>query len=411
MTGSVLDPAAPAHEAESFRAAGPSPRRAARPLRFGVTALGADGERSGIGQYVIQILRAMAEIEGGKGAEVVAHDSEADLFAPEPLGLGRVRVSDRFRAPLANVAWHQLALPGLCRRRGWDAVFLPAANRRLPAHVPCPSVGTVHDFSMLHVAGKYDRLRGGYIGHVLPRLTRRLTRVITVSESSRRDVVRHGGVPEDRVHVIPHGVDHARFRPGDRASAAATAARYGVRGPYVVYVSRLEHPGKNHVGLVHAFERLHALGRPHQLLIAGADWSGAEAVHRAIEASPARAAIVRAGFVRAEDLPDLYRAARLMVFPSLYEGFGMPLLEAMACGTPVACSDTSSLPEVAGDAAAFFDPASADSIADAMDRVLRQPALSSDLVSRGLRRAADFTWRRAAEDTLEVIRRAAGERR
>ncbi len=405
MSETVLARPAHADEAEPRRAPGPSP------LRFGVTALGADGERSGIGQYVIQILRAMAEIEGGKGAEVVAHDSETGLFAPEPLGLGRVRVSDRFRTPLANVAWHQLALPGLCRRRGWDAVFLPAANRRLPASVPCPSVGTVHDFSMLHVAGKYDRLRGGYIAHVLPRLTRRLTRVVTVSESSRRDVVRHGGVPEDRVHVIPHGVDHERFRPGDRAAAAATAARYGVRGPYVVYVSRLEHPGKNHVGLVRAFERLHARGLPHQLLVAGADWSGAEAVHRAIEESPARASIVRAGFVRGEDLPDLYRAARLMVFPSLYEGFGMPLLEAMACGTPVATSDTSSLPEVAGDAAVFFDPASPDSMADAMDRVLRQPALASDLVSRGLRRAADFTWRRAAEDTLEVIRRAAGERR
>jgi glycosyltransferase involved in cell wall biosynthesis len=381
-------------------------------LRFGVTALGADGNRSGIGQYAMHLLSALSGIDGGRGAEVMTHASEAPFFAPGKLGLRRFELSDRLRAPLLSVAWHQAALAGWCRRRAWDVLFLPAANRRLPVRVPCPSVGTVHDFSMLHVRGKYDRLRGVYIERVLPALVRRLTRVITVSESSKRDIVEHARVSEERVHVIPHGVDTERFQPCDWRRGERPAARHGVRGPYVLYVSRIEHPGKNHVRLIRAFRAMKRdRGLPHQLLLAGSDWSGAAAVHEVAREGGTPGDVVFAGFVPDEEIVDLYRSADMLVFPSLYEGFGMPILEAMACGTPVACSNTSSLPEVAGDAAVTFDPEDESAIALAMTVILEHPDFTRQLTERGLARARRFTWSRAAEETLAVLHLAAAEGR
>ena len=375
--------------------------------RVGITTFGADGPRSGIGHYVASLLPHLAALGLSETGEVLAHEDEAAFFAS---GMRVVPFSNRLRPPVVNLAWHQAALPSWCRRRGYDALFLPAANRRVPASAPCPTVGTVHDFSMLHVAGKYDALRGLYIHKVLPALVRRLTRVVTVSESSKRDIVSHARVSEDRVHVVPSGVDHRRFSPGDPEAAARTAARHGADRPYVVYVSRLEHPGKNHVRLIAAWDEVkRRTGAPHRLVLAGSDWSGAEHVHAAARAARHADSIVFTGFLPSADLPDLYRAADLLVFPSLYEGFGMPILEAMACGTPVACSSTSSLPEVAGDAALLFHPEDESSIAAAIETVLTSPSRARELRERGLARAARFQWRRSAEQTLEVLRLAAQE--
>jgi glycosyltransferase involved in cell wall biosynthesis len=376
--------------------------------RVGLTTFGTDGRRSGIGQYVAHLLPHLAELGLSETGEVLAHADEASFFSA---GVPVVEFGTGFRHPALNVAWHQAVLPGWSRRRGYDVLFLPAANRRATVWAPCPTVGTVHDFSMLHVDGKYDPLRGVYIRQVLPALARRLTRVIAPSEASRRDIVGHAQVPEERVHVIPHGVDHRRYTPGDPEEAARTAARHGIEGPYVVYVSRLEHPGKNHVRLIEAWDEVkRRTGAPHRLVLAGSDWMGAEHVHAAARGARHGDSIVLTGYLPGADLADLYRAADLMVFPSLYEGFGMPLLEAMACGTPVVCSNVSSLPEVASEAGLLFDPAEPSSIARAIESVLVSPSLAGDLRDRGLARAAEFNWRRSAERTLEVLRQAALER-
>jgi glycosyltransferase involved in cell wall biosynthesis len=376
-------------------------------MRTGITTFGCDGNRSGIGHYVANLLPHLAQLGLAENSEVLAHERDADFYSA---GLPVKRFSNRFDSPLLNVAWHQTVLPVWCKRRGYDVLFLPAANRRLPASVPCPTVGTVHDFSMLHVDGKYDALRGMYIRKVLPALMRRLTRVLTVSEASRRDIVGHAQVPEDRVHVIPSGVDHERFSPGDTELAARSIERLGITPPYVVYVSRIEHPGKNHIRLIRAWDQVkQRTGAPHKLILAGSDWSGSEQVHAAALAARHSSSISLTGFVPSEALSAIYRAADLLVFPSLYEGFGMPLLEAMACGTPVACSNVSSLPEVAGDAAQLFNPLDTASIADAIEAVLGSPQRANSLRERGLARAANFTWQRAAERTHEVLLLAAQE--
>ena len=378
-------------------------------MRIGFTTLGADGGRSGIGQYAVRLIDEFARHAPHDDVEVLAHPSERDAFVGSPARLPVRPVSDAVRSPMANILWHQVGLPAACRRGRYDVVFLPAANRRVPLRLPCPTVGTVHDFSALHVEGKYDRARTFYITRVLPRLVRGLDQVITDSESSKRDIVDHAGVPERRVHVIPLAADTAVFAPRDRGAAARrVAAAFGIPQPYVVYVSRLEHPGKNHVRLIEAFARLRREARlPHRLVLAGSDWSGADEVHRAAEASDARDAIVFTGYVAADALPDLYAAAAMMICPSLYEGFGMPVLEAMATGTAVACANVSSLPEVAGDAARLFDPLDVDDIAGAMREVLTEPGVRAVLQERGLARSREFSWRECAARTLDVLRLAA----
>jgi glycosyltransferase involved in cell wall biosynthesis len=320
-----------------------------------------------------------------------------------------VSFGERIRPPVVNLAWHQTVLPFLCRKRGYDVLFLPAANRRVPFAATCPTVGTVHDFSAIHVAEKYGLARMVYIRQVLPFLVRRMTHVITISESTRRDLLEHARVPEERVTVIPLAVDAAVYTPrGKEEAIARIGPKYGIRGAYILYSSRIEHPGKNHARLIRAFDQLKAReGLPHQLVFAGRDWDRADEVHRMAEQAACARDILFTGFVDAADIPYLYNGADAFVFPSLYEGFGLPLLEAMSSGAPVACSNLSSLPEVAGDAALLFDPYDEEAIGEALRRLLTDEALRAGCIRQGLARSRLFTWEATARRTLDVIRAVA----
>jgi glycosyltransferase involved in cell wall biosynthesis len=378
-------------------------------MNIGITTFGADGGRSGIGRYLLSLLREFPNSTLQAHFDIYAFAEEKRVFANDRLKTTSLSQVGYFRNPISNILWHQTYLPNSCRRRKHDVLFLPAANRRLPLSSPCPTVGTVHDFSSLHVPGKYDRARLTYIRKILPFLIRRLTHVLTVSESSKRDIVEYAGVPADRVTVTPLGVDHDTYYPRDRERARLRIdEKYRVQRPYILYVSRIEHPGKNHVRLIRAFERVkESLKIPHRLVLAGSDWMRADEVHAAAAEASCCDDILFTGFVPDADLPDLYTAADILAFPSLYEGFGLPVLEAMACGTPVACANVSSLPEVAGDAAELFDPYQEESIAGALAGLIEDSDLRQRCSRRGLTRSSQFTWAATAESTLRVIRNAA----
>lgn len=378
-------------------------------MRIGVTTFGCDGGKSGISQYLINLLAALDRMQTGATFEVLVYENERDIYVNKAMQMTTHVVAPSARTPVRDIFWHLARLPGLCRDRGYDLLFLPAGNRRLPWQCPCPTVATVHDFSWLHMQKKYDATRLVYLNHLLPMLIARLTRVITISESSRRDILAHTRTAPDKLVVIPNGVDHSCYYPRDRAVCQAHVARtFGVQGPYLLYISRLEHPGKNHVRLIRAFEQLKQRhGIPHELVLAGGDFLGADQVHRCVAASPVASSIRLTGFARTADLPMLYGAATAFVFPSLYEGFGLPLLEAMACGIPVACSNTSSLPDVAGDAALMFDPSSSDAMADTIARLLLDERQHTQSQQRGLARAQEFSWDACARATYATLVTAA----
>lgn len=377
---------------------------------IGVSTFGGDGGKSGISQYIINLLDQFRQMDLPHRWEVILYRDELKIFLGQPPSLPYLAKGSSLRPPIVNLLWHQAALPLLAASRGYDVLFLPAGNRRLPIHCPCPTVGTVHDFSSIHVEGKYDPARMFYIKKVLPVLIRRLTKVLTVSQASKKDIVQFTGVPPDRVTVTPLAADSSRFQPGRTAlSKKKIAALLGFTEPYLLYISRIEHPGKNHFRLIQAFERLIEIsGLPHRLVLAGADRERAQEVHARAKSSPCARSIIFTGFLQNEDIPDLYAGADLFVFPSLYEGFGLPVLEAMASGTAVACSNVSSLPEVAGNAAEMFDPYDPEDICRALHDVLGSPQRTKALRELGLQRAREFNWRRTARQTVQTLEQAAG---
>lgn len=375
-------------------------------MRLGIPTYGADGGRSGISAYLIELLRQFARL--GVNGEVLVYPDEESIFLPPPSpphGLAPLHTPALVRRAVPNLLWSSLALPFLCAARRYDVLFLPAANRRIPPWAPCPMVGTVHDLAAAHITDKYDKARVFYIRRVLPRLIERLQAVITISSFSKNDILEFTRVKESRIHVIPLACNHQTYFPRDQQTCyQEVQQKYHLTAPYLLYISRIEHPGKNHVGLIQAFELLKDRHRvPHQLLLAGSDWDRAEEVHQRAARSKWSQDIIFTGFVANEMIPILYGGCDLFVFPSLFEGFGLPLLEAMACGKPVLCSNRASMPEVVGKAARLFEPDDVESIVDALESVVLYPQTAENYRRLGLERSAQFSWERTAVETLRVL--------
>lgn len=377
-------------------------------MRIGISAFATDSGKSGISQYVANIVGRLPKLAPAHEFVVFVNRADADWVQSWHPRLEVATFPDWTAKPVASIFWHLMAFPGQLRRHGCDLVFMPAGNRRLGWHYGMPSVGTVHDLSQLHVPQKYDALRMFYIMRVLPRMMRRLTRVISVSESTRRDLESFARVDHGRIRVIHNGADLERFTTRDRdAAKSAITAALGLPRDFVLYIARLEHPGKNHVRLLEAFAALKRdTALPHKLVLVGSRWNGAELIEAKVKELALDQAVIFPGFVPNETLPTLYAAADAFVFPSLFEGFGIPVLEAMACGTPVCASNTSSLPEVIGDAGLLFDPLDTHAMTDALRRVLTDAPLCERLVAAGLAQASQFTWDGAAAAVLEELERA-----
>jgi len=376
-----------------------------------VSTFGGDGGKSGISQYIMHLMKEFPRVAPDVQFDVLAFEGEEHLYVTDPERIKVITVGKHLSNPMKNLAWQQFAIPRLCAKGKYDVFFVPAGNRRMPYWVPCPSMGTFHDLAILHVPGKYDWLHKIYNLHVLPMLVRRLTRITADSECSKRDLVEYVHVPEERITVVPLAADSGIYHPRDKAACQRRIGeQYKFDQPYVLCIARIEHPGKNHARLIRAFSRLKERESiPHKLVLAGSDWHGADEVHREAAACSAAKDIIFTGFVAQEIIPDLYRGADAFVFPSLFEGFGLPVLEAMSSGVPVACSNTSSLPEVAGDAALMFDPLDEGAIEEALRVILLDGTEREKCVERGLFQSGKFSWKKTAEQTIEALRAAIRE--
>ncbi len=377
-------------------------------MKIGISAFATDSGKSGISQYAANVVGRLVALAPQHDFVAFINQSDAAWVQTWHPRLEVIALPDWTAQPVASIFWHLVSLPGMLRRHRCDLVFMPAGNRRLAWSYGVPSVGTVHDFSQLHVPQKYDAARMFYIMRVLPRMMRRLTRVISVSESTRRDLESFARVPAERIRVIYNGADLTRFapRPPDQARAELPAELH-IPERYVLYLARLEHPGKNHVRLLEAFAALkRSTDLPHKLVLVGGRWNGAEIIHARVAELGLSDLVVFPGFVPNEALPALYAAADAFAFPSLFEGFGIPVLEAMASGTPVCAANTSSIPEVIGDAGLLFDPLDVPAMTDCLSRLLRDQPLRQRLIAAGIERAAGFTWDAAAKATLEELEAA-----
>jgi len=364
-------------------------------LRVGLDARLLAYRRAGIGNYVLGLLEGLRQI-GQEDRLVVLTSRKHDPADPALAGLRR-----RVLLTPPHHRWEQVGLAVELARLRLDVYhqpdFIPPLRRRFPA------VATVHDLAFLRQPDLLTPESRRYYGQI-GAAVRSAERTIAVSQCTRRDLIDLVGAPPERVEVV-YEAAAAGFRPQSAERVAAARRDRGLPGEYFLFVGTRE-PRKNLPRLLTAYARLaEADAAPDLAVVGSPGWLAGELESRAASLAIERRVHWLVG-VPGSELPALYAGAVALVLPSLYEGFGLPVLEAMACGAPVVCSDAGSLPEIAGGAAVLFDPTDVGAIADAMRRVWREPSLRDDLRGRGRERSAAFSWRRAADETLDVYRRA-----
>jgi glycosyltransferase involved in cell wall biosynthesis len=306
--------------------------------------------------------------------------------------------------------WKQMILPRQVRRLGIELFHFPAFIASLRIEVPF--VVTVHDLCFWLFPDAFSRLRQLYYKRIIPRSVRTCDCVIADSESTRKDLLSYLAPVEARVQTIHLGVDPVRFyNITDRAAHGRLREKYNVPEEFILYVGTLE-PRKNIVRLVKAFKQgVVDRGSPHHLVVAGRKGWLYDDIFREVKSLNLHGRVHFLGHIEHRDLAGLYSMARVLAYPSLYEGFGLPCLEAMSCGTPVIASERSSLPELVADCALLIDPMSIDSIADALARICADAKSHQQLSERGLQRARKFSWLTTARKTVEVYNRTIEESR
>ena len=380
----------------------------ANAMRIGIDTFACDGGKSAIGVYLMNILKRIPP-SGDDYFELFGWNYDRFAYseaAPDLEFISRCTIVGR----LPNSFWHIVRYPKLARQRAWNACFFPAAHKRLPFGSPCPTIGVVHDMAPW-VERKGRAQIKMLIRMLLPGALRKLDRVIAVSSWVKQELIERTGIKEKKIEVVPNGIDMTAFYPRPRGEESVVLIQpFSFRRPYVLYASRIEHPLKNHVKLIEAFGIFKEKTRyPHRLVLAGADSKGAGKVKEAARVSPYRNDIFFTGHFPAASLPELYAGSDIVVVPSMYEGFGTGILEAMASGVPVACARAASLPETAGHAALYFDPMDAEDMAERMITLTANRDVHRNCRSKGLEQARNFSWDTCAKRTLEIIRETASE--
>ncbi len=351
-------------------------------------------QRTGTENYALKLIRALLALDVPHRYVLYFRDRPpADLFCEHP------RVTQRvIRAP--RVWTHTRFALALWRSRP-DVTFVPAHT--LPFWFPGPAVVTIHDLGYKYFPEAHPVLARYYLEWSTRYSVRRATRVIADSLATGHDIAAHYQVSENKIEVVYPGVDEELAPVTDRAVLDAMRARYGLPERYLLFVGTLQ-PRKNIARIVQAYARWRDRNPQEDvaLVLAGQQgWLYDPQWTAGVEG------VILPGYIDDADVPALYSGALALVFPSLHEGFGFPILEAMRCGTPVITSNTSSMPEVAGEAALLVNSRDVGAIAAAIERIITDDVLRADLIAKGYARTGQFTWQRAAEQTLHVLEKAA----
>ncbi len=347
------------------------------------------GERTGTETYSFQLLKAIAENHPASPIRVYLNSAETPLFVPSQFDY-------------VHMAWPRLWTHA---RLSWEMIRRPPGVLFVPSHViPAwhpHSVVTIHDLGYIHEPDAHPAKQRQMLEWTTRWSYRAASKIIAISRSTKKDLIDHYQVPESKIQVIHHGISPT-FARATSAEVADLKNALNLPDHYVLFVGTIQ-PRKNIARIAAAMVQLEAAGLPHKLVITGkTGWLAGE-VERELASTGRPDLILRIGYVADGDLPALYSGADVFCFPSLYEGFGLPVLEAMACETPVVTSNRSSLPEISGDAALLVDPTSVDEISASLIRVLTDQDERARLTAAGLKRSRNFTWSRTANETLELL--------
>jgi glycosyltransferase involved in cell wall biosynthesis len=355
------------------------------------------GEKGGIVVYTRHLLEGLLALEGG---------DEYHLLYRDPALLGGFAHHPRVREVLlpgrSKLYWDQVLVPRYARRHGLDLIFQPKLS--VPLIAPCPTAFALHGAEQLAVAEVFPWTNRLYNQVMMPWYCRRADAVLVLTRTAAADTVRLVGADPAKVHAIPCS-QHARFRPVPREEAEVVRQRYGLPERYLLFVGGLN-PLKNFSNLLRAYALLRDR-IPQQLVAVGFKRWRYDGDLRQVEELGLTGSVHFPGFLPDEDLPAIYSRADLFVLPSLYEGFGIPVAEAMACGCPVVTTTTGCSPEVAGGAAILVEPRDPRAIADGILRALEDEPLRAEMIRKGLARAAEFSWEKTARETLDLFHRLA----
>jgi glycosyltransferase involved in cell wall biosynthesis len=354
--------------------------------------------RAGLGRYAESLARALVAKDPERFALFFNRSGELrPLTGLEEIPVRELRAGYK---PWRMAVWlGQLAGLGFDRLLPGAELYHATEHLLMPLrHVP--SVLTVHDLIFRLFPQHHKRLNYWYLNAAMPLYCRRASAIIAVSQATKRDLVRLYRLDPAKITVI-HEAAAPHFTPASPARVAEVRARYRLPDPYLLHVGTIE-PRKNLKRLLEAVHRLREAEDDVRLVVVGSKGWLYQGFFQQLEELGLKDAVALPGYVPDADLPALYSGARLVVVPSLYEGFGLPVLEGMACGAPVVCSNASSLPEVGGDAARYFDPTDVAAMEDAILTVWRDEAQREAMRQDGLARAAQFSWERAADETMAL---------
>jgi glycosyltransferase involved in cell wall biosynthesis len=377
------------------------------PMRIAVDATALPRRAGGAGNYILRLVDALGKLNTSDRFYVIAKHGDVDRLRSGDGRNGFEPVAVRLRNRPHRLVWEQTMLPMLLRRLEIDLLHSP--HYTMPIASRAARVVTFHDLIFFLHPEYHDRIKVLFFQQMIRRAAAAADHVITDSASTSADAARLLGMDPARLTTVHLAADVRFRRVDDRSAVDAVLARYRLTPPFLLAVCTIE-PRKNLIGAIRAFRMLRGKGFNGRLAIAGArGWQvGAVFEEAARELGDAVAFL---GYVPDDELPILYSACELFLYPSFYEGFGLPVLEAMACGAAVVTSDRSSMPEIAGDAALLCDPARAEDIAAKAGSVLADDGLRRSLGERAMRRARLFSWDKTAEQTYAVYRRVLADAR
>lgn len=353
---------------------------------------------AGVGTYSYNLVKYLTEVD---------KENEYILFC-DKRSISQVPSADNFSKRIISESVfspsHQLFFSITLRKQELD--IFHAAHFIVPLFLSCPCVVTIHDLiPLVFPPSMPSKVGRAYYKRVNNKVISKAGMIIAVSESTKKDIVENFGVSEQKIQVIYNGVGEEFDIVKNENLINRAKERNKISSSFLLNVGNPK-PHKNWLRLIEAFASLGNVVKDHQLVLVGSPDPRYPEIRRLIKQLRLEDKVIITGFVKENDMPLLYNAADAFIFPSLYEGFGLPVLEAMACGTPVVCSNTSSLLEVAGDSALMVDPADKASIAEGIKKILSDEKLREGLSEKGLKRKDLFSWTKTAQQTLDVYKKA-----
>ncbi len=368
-------------------------------MKVGIDTFGCNHGQSGIGSYLTSLIN---ELQNVTDISFELFGEESDRLTFIPAG-GKVTFFGlNVEQKKSRRTWHQVKIDSLASRQHYDAILYPAGSEVIPLFQHVPGIAVVNNvLSDLFRANRNPFLRFAHITAL-----KRTKAIIASSQYIRKDLVSLG-IKAEKIEVVHHGIDHSHFYPHTEFMDESVPIKpFSIKRPFIIYASRLQNAEKKHVELIKGFSLFKKkTSLPHRLVLAGDEGGYSDEVRKAAAASEYASDIFLTGYFPHEHLPELYSCADACIFPSVTEGVGLPVIEAMASGIPVACAKAGSLPEIAGDCAFYFNPDDEEETAAAINTVVTDAKVRDRLLKAGFEWTKRFSWEKTAARTVDVIRK------